>query len=80
MTAPKKKLLDEIPAEDRQRYSLNFLVAAFDPIDDFQRDEALLLNHLPSRHYWTRDFSTHPFHKSISTPLADWGALIRDDE
>ncbi|GEN08098.1 hypothetical protein MFU01_31350 [Myxococcus fulvus] len=61
-------------------YSLNFLVARFEPIADLQRDERVLGNKLPSSHYRTRDFSTHRFHKRISTPLGHIPPTVSDDE
>jgi len=80
MTHPTKKLIDQVPEAERPLYSLNFLVARFDPIEDLQRDEALLANKLPSRHYHTRDFSTHGFHKRISTPLSRIPPIMDRDE
>ncbi|WP_338865076.1 hypothetical protein [Myxococcus stipitatus] len=80
MTSEPKKLIDQLPKEDRPLYSLNFLVARFAAIEDLGRDEELQRNKLPCGHYDTRDYSTHPFHKRISTPLSRIPPSVSRDE
>lgn len=80
MTDDKKKFVEDLPEADKPLYSVNFLVATFNPIKDMQRDERLLRNKLPSQHYQSRDFATARFYKGISTPLSRFAPLVTEDE
>lgn len=80
MTDHKKRFAESIPDEDRHLYSLNFLLAGYEPIADLKRDEALIENKQPSRQYGTRDFADSRFYKQITTPLSQLGAAQHDDE
>jgi len=80
MTNPPKKFKDGIPPADQSLYSLNFLLAAFTPLAELERDEQFLENRLPSRHYQNWDFSVVRFCKHISTPLNQFVPVSGDDE
>lgn len=80
MTDRKKRFAESIPDQDRHLYSLNFLLAGYEAIGDLKRDEAIIENKHPSRHYSTRDFADSRFYKHITTPLSRVGAPQHDDE
>lgn len=80
MTEPKKKFEDRLPPEDKRLYSVNFLLAGLSPTGDLRREERLMENTLPSRHYQNRDFATSRFPKNISTPLSRFPPVAEDDE
>jgi SPASM domain peptide maturase of grasp-with-spasm system len=69
MTSPKQPFGKTIARGERRFYSLNVLLADYEPVATLERDEAILENKQPCRQYDTRDFSDHRFHKHITTPL-----------
>src|SRR5512140_874111 len=69
MTSPKQSLSANVPREYRRFYSLNLLLARYQPLENLERDEAIIENRQSCKYYTTRDFSPHRFYKHITSPL-----------
>ena len=74
MTAPKDRFARALLPHERRLYSLNLLLAGYEPIASLARDEELLARREPATRYGARDFAPHRFGKHVTTPLPLLGA------
>jgi len=59
----------QINKEDREFYSVNFLLAEFEQIDNLKRDLKIIDNQVQSSLFQTNNFKTRAYYKQISTCL-----------
>lgn len=60
------KYAQTISKKNKKYYSVNFLLANFEKIDDIKRDNKILENHLYCHLFDTKNFKTRFYYKQLS--------------
>jgi len=61
-----------IKETDRIYYSLNFLLAEFESIENLEKKVAVMNDRIHCNHFETKDFKPEPYYKAISSCIKNF--------